>query len=119
TASAPEVRVVAITVSAQRASVLLADRDGTPRTPFHLWMDRRGAEALQELDCRVGADHFSEVTGLPFGAMPGVTRVIRLRAERPELLESARLVGVQDWVTGSLIGEVAPVDPSCAGWTGL
>lgn len=119
TTVAPDARVVAVTVSAQRASVLIADRDGTPRTPFQLWMDRRGAQALPELDGCVGAERFSEITGLPFGAMPGVTRVLRVRAEHRQLLDDARLVGVQDWVTGCLIGEAAPVDPSCAGWTGL
>lgn len=111
--------VTAIIVSAQRASIAVLDPSGAPTSPFLLWMDRRGATAMTELDERLGRARFSEITGLPFGAMPGVMRLLWLRG-RGGRLDGCRVVGVQDWVTSTLTESLAsPVDASAAGWTGI
>lgn len=111
--------IVAVSSSAQRASVAVADSDGEPLTPFLLWMDLRGGTALDELGV-VGRERFSAITGTPYGAMPGVTRLLWLRREHPEVFaRAARIIGVADSISSRLIGQPSPMDLTCAAWTGL
>lgn len=111
--------VVAVNVSAQRASVALVDEAGRPLTPLLLWMDLRGAQALDEL-AKIGPGEFTRISGLPFGAMPGITRLLWLRRSRPDIMaRAARLVCVSDAMTSRLVGHATGVDVTSAAWTGL
>lgn len=115
----PDSNIVAVNTSAQRASIAVADAHGKPLTPFLLWMDLRGGHVLDDLEV-VGRDRFTAVTGTPFGAMPGVTRLLWLRREHPGIFDqAARVIGVADSITARLIGQPSPMDLTCAAWTGL
>ncbi|MFF0717806.1 FGGY-family carbohydrate kinase [Micromonospora sp. NPDC003816] len=113
-------RVVALTLSTQRASVAGLDADLRPVTPLVLWMDQRGASELDALRAAVDPDTYSRVSGMPLSTMPALATLVWLRTHAPEAYAaSSSFVGVQEWLLARLTGGRPQVDRSCASWYGL
>ena len=83
--------VRAVGVTGSRATILPVDVQGRGVGPAILWYDRRASDAVDELNERLGAGRFSDLTGVPLDPTPSVTKMLWLRRERPDIFSSAHV----------------------------
>ena len=110
-AGAPPGRVGAIGVASFAETGVLLDAHGEPVAPAIAWYDSRGAAQAERLVAELGAERFSERTGLSAAAallareVPLAARRARGRATRQALAERRR--------SGSCTGSAATRPASC------
>ncbi len=94
----------AVVVSSMMHTLLLADENGTARTPVFTWLDRRGTEQVEEFREAFGAD-FHPRTGTRFHPMFPVFKLAWLKATTPKLLaEGCRITSLKGLLLKELTG---------------
>mgnify|MGYP006291510577 CR=1 FL=1 len=114
----------AMGVSSQGGAMQMLGPDGKPRGPVISWMDSRGRPWDDRLTARLGGEWFAFHTGHGRSGLT-IGQLLRLREQRPELLEGDYRVGyVGDVIVSRLCGSRAH-DPSsltlamlCNPWLG-
>jgi sugar (pentulose or hexulose) kinase len=114
----PDGRVIGIGVTSMAETGVLLDSRGEPVLPMVAWHDTRGDEQAEELASTLGADRFTERTGLPPSRLCTLSKYRWMRAHLPEAKRGVRWLNVAEWMVRSLGGgEVA--DLSLASRTGF
>jgi xylulokinase len=85
--------VKAIVLSSQRGSVVPLDGAGNPLTNLIVWMDHRGLAQVNRLHATVGASRYYYASGHPIVPITGVSKVLWLHQEAPEVWEQTAAVG--------------------------
>lgn len=107
----------ALAVTGQSDSLVALDGDGLAVRPCLLWMDGRGAEALDRGVARVGEAELQRRTGLRPGRNFTAPKAAWLAANEPEAYARTRwLVQPKDALVARLTGTVV-TDPSSASRT--
>lgn len=111
------VSIVAISVTAQRSSVIAVDRSGFALLPAIMWQDRRTAGLAAEL-ASSNRLVFGR-TGLKISPVFSALKMLWIRRSRPEVLaRTHKLLGIQDYVLHFLTGRFV-TDHSLASRTNL
>jgi xylulokinase len=112
-------RIVAISVTGPRGSLLITDRSGKPRTNALSWQDRRAATLAGALDPDTAA-RFRAITGAAFDPAVGLPKLLWLRSATPEAFEGDwRIATPQSDVLRRLGADPGAVDLSVAGHLGI
>lgn len=107
--------VAALALSVQRGTVIAIDPDGKPLTNHIVWMDKRGVRQLDRLREQLGAEAYYDIAGHPLVPYAGVSKVLWLRHEAPEIFSRCRVVappqtlylrwmGADEWVCDTSAG---------------
>ncbi len=102
-----KLKPLCVSLTSQRASVIPVDRKGTAAAFALMWHDRSTAD-----ECRHIREVFDErelyhTTGLRVDSYFSAPKIVWLRNHDPETFsESAKLLGVQDFIAYLLTGEV-------------
>jgi sugar (pentulose or hexulose) kinase len=116
-AGAREGRVRAVGVTSMAETGALLDGRGRPLAPAIAWHDARGDDESRRLANELGADHFTETTGLPASPLCSLAK-LRWLAEHRGIGTATRWLNVAEWVVRRLGGsDVAEL--SLASRTGL
>lgn len=102
---APEGTVVGVGVTSMAETGALLDREGDPVVPMIAWHDTRAEGEARELAEAVGADRFTERTGLPPSRLCSLSKYRWLRRNLPEAKRGARWLSVAEWTVRSLGGD--------------
>lgn len=86
-------RVAAVTLTNQRGSVVPIGKDGEPLSNLIVWMDSRGQSQVDRLHSTIGAEDYYRTSGHPIVPITGVSKVLWLQQEAPELWERTASVG--------------------------
>ncbi len=86
-------KVAAIVLTNQRGSVVPIGRDGEPLTDLIVWMDQRGLGQVDRLNALVGAEAYYHTSGHPIVPTTGVSKVLWLQQEAPDIWEKTSTVG--------------------------
>lgn len=91
-------RVGAVVLTNQRGSVVPMTADGEDLTDLIVWMDQRGLGQAARLRAVVGADRYYDISGHPIVPITGVSKVLWLQQEAPEIWARTQSVGPpQTW----------------------
>jgi xylulokinase len=85
--------VEAIVLSSQRGSVVPLDGNGQPLADLIVWMDPRGLSQLDRLKTIVGEARYYETSGHPAVHITGVTKLLWLQNEAPDIWERTASAG--------------------------
>jgi xylulokinase len=85
--------VLAVVLTNQRGSVVPIDEDGEPLSNLIVWMDSRGLKQVDRLHKLVGAEEYYNTSGHPIVPITGVSKVLWLQNEVPELWERTASIG--------------------------
>lgn len=100
------IRLEAIAVTSQRASVIPVDGDGEPLHNAIMWQDRRSMQQCGNVLEQMNLEEIYHRTGLRANPYFSVPKMMWLKEERPEIYAKAdKLIGVQDYVVYLLTGE--------------
>jgi sugar (pentulose or hexulose) kinase len=117
-ADAPDGRVRGIGVTSMGEAGVLLDARGRPLAPAIAWHDARGEEEARRFGSDLGAERFSERTGLPASPLCSLAKLGWLTQHRPATRCAKRWLNVAEWVVRRLGGrDVAEL--SLASRTGL
>jgi sugar (pentulose or hexulose) kinase len=117
-ARAPEGRVAGIGVTSMAETGVLLDADGAPVAPAIAWYDARGAGEAQAIAAELGAETFTEHTGLPPGPLCSLAKLRWLIANVPAARAGRRWLSVGEWIVRGL-GGTDVCELSLASRTGL
>ncbi len=92
-ADADPADVLAVVLTNQRGSVVPIDENGKPLSNLIVWMDSRGLKQVDRLHELIGAEEYYNTSGHPIVPITGVSKVLWLQNEAPELWEQTRSVG--------------------------
>ena len=110
-------QVAAIVVSVQRGSVVPISADGEPLTDLIVWMDPRGLRQVERLHEALGNDTYYQTSGHPIVPITGVSKVLWLHQEAPEIWEKVASVGAPQTVFLNWLGCDEPlIDHSTASY---
>jgi xylulokinase len=85
--------VLAVVLTNQRGSVVPIGRDGEPLMDLIVWMDHRGLHQVDRLKEIIGADDYYTTSGHPIVPITGVSKVLWLQNEAPEIWEQTESLG--------------------------
>lgn len=109
--------LAAISLTAQRSSVVPVDNEGEPLAPIIMWHDKRTAiicDALREHEERVFA-----LSGMTISPAYSAVKMLWIRNNRPDIYgKTAKMLGIQDFVLHTLCGRFV-TDTSLASSTNL
>lgn len=111
--------VVAVSVAGQQHGLVLLGDDDLPLRPAPLWNDTTSAPDAERLVERLGPVHWAEACGSVPVASFTITKLARLVAEEPGLVDRvARAMLPHDYLTFRLTGEAVTDrgDASGTGW---
>lgn len=98
-------KVVAITVTSQRASVIPVDGHGKPLYNAIMWQDKRSYDICQNLKSEFDEKEVYEHTGVKIDPYFVVPKILWFKENEPELYCAAhKMLGVQDYVVYLLTG---------------
>ncbi|MQA02732.1 MAG: hypothetical protein GEV07_08445 [Streptosporangiales bacterium] len=113
-------RVAAIACSSQRATVVPVRADGTALTPYLGWQDQRGVPYCTELEERVGAAKYYELTGMAIDSVASLSKIRWLREHRADLAADLSCFAAHQTVLLHQLGVADHlVSPSEASYLGL
>lgn len=102
--AANHLKLLAISVTSQRSSVVPVDKHGTPLAPFIMWHDKRTIPMCQELQPQ--EDRVYNLTGLRISPVLSAVKMTWLKRERPDIYaKTAKMLGIQDIAIHTLCGE--------------
>jgi xylulokinase len=112
--------VRALSVTNQRASLVPVGADGAPVAHMISWEDLRGAPLIEQLRERIDDLRYFEITGVPNRPVFSLSKILWLRANRPEINDvTARFVLLHDYLLHELGCDRFVCDWSNASLTGL
>lgn len=101
-------KIAAIAVTSQRASVIPVDSQGRSLHNAVMWQDKRSVPQVSRLLEKLSLEEIYHRTGLRANAYFSVPKMIWLKEERPEIYSKAyKLLGVQDYIVYLLTGSFA------------
>jgi sugar (pentulose or hexulose) kinase len=103
-ARAPAGRVAGIGVTSMGETGVLLDADGAPVAPAIAWYDARGAGEAQAIADELGAETFTEHTGLPPSPLCSLAKLRWLAANVPAARAGRRWLNVGEWIVRGLGG---------------
>lgn len=110
-------RIKAVVVSVQRGSVVPMGDDLEPCTDLIVWMDQRGLNQVERLESVVGNETYYNTSGHPIVTITGVSKVLWLHREAPEIWQKTAYVGSPQTVFLHWLGcEEALIDSSTASY---
>lgn len=86
-------KVTAVTLTNQRGSVVPLAGDGKPLTDLIVWMDHRGLNQTERLHEEIGTEKYYRTSGHPIVPITGVSKVLWLHNEAPEIWEKTKAIG--------------------------
>jgi xylulokinase len=86
-------RVAAVVLTNQRGSAVPIGSDGEPLCDLLVWMDQRGLSQVERLHKLVGAERYYQVSGHPIVPITGVSKVLWLQQEAPEIWQRTQSIG--------------------------
>ncbi len=109
--------VGAVSVTAQRSSVIAIDGDGNPLCRFMMWQDKRSAAICEEMNRRL--DEIYPISGMRVTPVFSAPKMLWIKRNRPEIYQNAaKLMGIQEYMLYLLTGELV-TDTSIASRTSL
>ncbi|MFW6183412.1 MAG: FGGY-family carbohydrate kinase [Chloroflexota bacterium] len=99
--------VTAVGVSSMAETGLLLAADGTERTPFIPWFDRRTLSTAEQLHRRVDVERRFYVTGARPSYKCAVSKLLWLQTREPQITRNATWLSVADYVVYRLSGALA------------
>jgi sugar (pentulose or hexulose) kinase len=103
-AGAPEGRVRGIGVTSMAEAGVLLDAEDRVLHPAIVWHDARGACEAEGIAAELGADRFSERTGLPASPLCTLAKLRWLYDHHPPARAGRRWLNVGEWVVRRLGG---------------
>ncbi len=95
-----------LSISNQRETMALLDKEGNSLMPAILWMDKRCVEEVEELNNLVGGNRIHEITGRPQDPCPCVYSILWIKKNKPDLFEKIYCYAdVQTFLVKKLSGE--------------
>lgn len=95
-------KVVAVSLSTQRTSSIFLDEQGIPLKMIS-WQDNRTTEELTDIQEKMSAEEFYQITGLPLNTTWILTKILWARKNMPEMMKKThKVVQVQDFMLKSL-----------------
>ena len=92
-------KIEAIAVTSQRASVIPVDRDGMPLHKALMWQDKRSIPQCEALLAQLSLQEMYRRTGLRVNPYFSVPKMMWLKEHRPQVHElTHKFLGVQDYV---------------------
>jgi len=111
--------IAGIGFSSAMHSLILLDGEGKPLTRSITWADNRSKKYASMLKHSEVGQRFYEKTGTPLHPMSPLSKILWLKAEKPDLFQTARwIIGIKEYILWRLFGEFV-VDYSVASATGL
>jgi sugar (pentulose or hexulose) kinase len=101
----PTGRVVGVGVCSMAETGVLLDAVGEPVGPMIAWHDTRGGSEAEEIGNAIGAERFSERTGLPVSRLCTLSKYRWMRANVPASSRGARWLNVAEWLVRAFGGE--------------
>src|SRR5687767_14098500 len=101
-AAVPGQHVAAVGVASLAETGALLDARGEPVTPSIAWHDSRGEEEAAALVEELGAERFSERTGLEPRPLCGLIKYQWLRANHEGAARGVRWLSIGEWVVHAL-----------------
>jgi len=92
-ATASPSKVGAVVLTNQRGSVVPMDAAGDPLMDLLVWMDQRGLSQVERLHTLVGAKRYYHISGHPIVPITGVSKILWLSQEAPEIWKRTQSVG--------------------------
>jgi len=105
-ARGPDGPVVGLGVTSMAETAVLLDAGGGVVAPSIAWHDMRGEQEARRLADDLGADRFTDHTGLPASALCTLVKYCWLRGHHPPAAAATRVLGVAEWVVHRLGGEM-------------
>lgn len=113
-------RLAALSLTSQRASMVLLDGQRLPVGPAISWQDLRGQGAVARLGETLDRGEYYRRTGLPLHPVFTLGKLLALRDHEPERFRKARHYSLlSDYLLYRLGAETLVCDPSNASLTGL
>jgi sugar (pentulose or hexulose) kinase len=103
-AAAPEGRVRGIGVTSMAEAGVLLDAEDRVLHPAIAWHDARGADEAERIAAELGAERFSERTGLPASPLCTLAKLRWLVDHHPPARAGRRWLNVGEWVVRRLGG---------------
>lgn len=98
-------KVVGISVTSQRASVIPVDINGKPLYNAIMWQDKRSFDISVRMKMRFDAKEVYEKTGIKMDPYFVVPKILWLKENEPELYcATHKMLGIQDYVVYLLTG---------------
>ncbi len=94
----------AVSLTAQRSSVIPVDRSGTPLRPAIMWLDKRNAAVCDEL--KPHEDKIFRITGARLNTVFSGGRMTWIKQNEPEIYQAAyKLMTIADYLAWLVTGE--------------
>lgn len=109
-------KVVGLAISNQRETVGFLDESGASKIPAMVWLDSRAINQVDTLNNLVGEGEIHKISGKPKDVTPVAYRLMWLRENMPEVLDSVHLFTdvhsyVCEQLTGNNIASRTSADP--------
>ena len=104
-AAAPEGRVRGIGVTSMAEAGVLLDGEDRVLYPAITWHDARGADEAERIAAELGAERFTERTGLPASPLCTLAKLRWLLDHHPPARAGRRWLNVGEWVVRRLGGD--------------
>ena len=99
-------KITAIAVTSQRASVIPVDKEGNHLYNALTWQDKRSVPLCEELLQKISLNAIYKKTGLRANPYFSLPKMLWFKHRAPEIYNKAyKLIGVQDYVIYHLTGE--------------
>lgn len=109
--------IQAISVTAQRSSVIAVDEKGAPLCHFMMWQDKRSAEICEEKNQQI--DTIYSICGMRATPVFSAPKILWIKRNRPDIYKNAyRFMGIHEYVLFALTGKFV-TDTSIASRTCL
>jgi xylulokinase len=112
--------IAAVSFSAQRCCSIFLDARGGLVRPMISWQDNRAHEEVAEIEAKITAEEFYDITGMPLNTTWMVSKLMWVRNHEPASWEKvAKVVQLQDYALKEMGAEDWLEDVSDAGFFGL
>ena len=113
-------RVAGVSFSTQRSCTVFLDENGELIRPMISWMDNRPVDEVTEVNDKIGADKYLQITGFPSGTTWMLPKIMWLRNNEPEnWRRTAKVVQLQSYVLKAMGAEDWFCDVSDARYYGF
>ncbi|MBI9106094.1 MAG: hypothetical protein JEZ04_05065 [Spirochaetales bacterium] len=113
-------RIAGVSFSAQRSCTIFLDEDNKLIRPMISWMDNRPVDEVAEINSRVKAEKYLEITGFPNSTTWMLPKMLWLKKNEPEnWKKTRRVVQLQDYILSAMGAEDYFCDVSDARYYGL
>jgi sugar (pentulose or hexulose) kinase len=98
-------RVLGVGVTSMAETGVLLGRSGEPVVPMIAWHDARGDQEADGISRAIGAERFTEHTGLPVTRLCTLSKYRWMRAHLAEAGQGVRWLNVAEWLVRAFGGE--------------